>query len=275
MPFFTPLWARCPRIVFLHHVHAAMWRMVMSPGMARLGEALELRVAPPLYRHSRVLTPSESSRHEILTMLGIDPSRVSIVAPGVDARFHTGTSKSSSPLVLAVGRLVPVKRLELLVDAVARARQVVPGLRFEIIGEGYERARLEAKIKAVGGTSWIDLVGYVSDDDLADAYRRAWVIASTSLREGWNMTITEAGACGTPAVVSDIAGHRDALTHGVSGLLVDPGDEFVEALVQVLTDTGLRESLARGAVARARNLTWEATAATTLSALVDEAEARL
>ena len=46
------------------------------------------------------------------------------------------------------------------------------------------------------------------------------------------MTITEAGACGTPAVVSDIAGHRDALAHGVSGLLVEPGDEFVDALVQ-------------------------------------------
>ena len=275
MPFFTPLWARCPRIVFLHHVHASMWRMVMSPGMARLGETLELRVAPPLYRHTRVLTPSTSSRQEILTMLRLDPSRVSVVPPGVDARFHTGTGKSTAPLVLAVGRLVPVKRLELLVDAVARARRVVPSLRFQIIGEGYERARLEAKIKAVGGTSWIDLTGYVSDDDLADAYRRAWVIASTSLREGWNMTITEAGACGTPAVVSDIAGHRDALTHGVSGLLVDPGDEFVEALVQVLTDTTLRESLARGAMARARNLTWEATAATTLGALVEEAEARL
>jgi glycosyltransferase involved in cell wall biosynthesis len=114
----------------------------------------------------------------------------------------------------------------------------------------------------------------VSDEDLADAYRRAWVLASTSLREGWNMTITEAGACGTPAVVSDIAGHRDAMTHGVGGLLVDPGDEFADALVQVLTDGALRESLARGAIARARDLTWDATAATVLGALVEEAEAR-
>jgi glycosyltransferase involved in cell wall biosynthesis len=126
----------------------------------------------------------------------------------------------------------------------------------------------------VGGTSWIDLAGHVSDDDLADAYRRAWVLASTSLREGWNMTITEAGACGTPAVVSDIAGHRDALTHGVSGLLVDPGDEFVGALVQVLTDGALRKNLASGAVARSRNLTWDATAATVMAALVEETEAR-
>jgi glycosyltransferase involved in cell wall biosynthesis len=274
MPFFTPLWARCPRIVFLHHVHAAMWRMVLTPRLARVGEAIELRLAPPVYRHSRVLTPSPSSRAEILSMLGLDASRVSVVSPGVDARFVPGGTRSPVPLVLAVGRLVPVKRLELLVDTLARARQSVPGLRALIVGEGYERPRLEAKIKAVGGTSWIDLAGHVSDDDLAEAYRSAWVLASTSLREGWNMTITEAAACGTPAVVSDIAGHRDALTHGVSGLLVEPGDEFVDALVRVLTDVGLRESLARGAIARARNLTWDATAATVLGALVEETEAR-
>ncbi len=274
MPFFPPLWARCPRIVLLHHVHAAMWRMVLPPRLARLGETVELRIAPPLYRHSRVLTPSDSSRDEILSMLGLDASRVSVVPPGVDERFTPGGAKSPVPLVVAVGRLVPVKRLELLIDAVARARLVVPGLRLLVVGEGYERPRLEAKVQAVGGTSWIDLPGHLSDDELAVAYRKAWVLASTSLREGWNMTITEAGACGTPAVVSDMAGHRDSLADGVSGLLVDPGDEFVEALVQVLTDTELRDSLAHGAMARARSLTWESTAARVLDALVDEAEAR-
>jgi len=275
MPFFSPLWARCPRIVLLHHVHAAMWHMVLPPRLASVGEAIELRVAPPFYRRSRVLTLSTSSRDEIVSMLGLDAARVSVVPPGVDAQFAPGGAKSPVPLVVVVGRLVPVKRLELLIDAVAKARTVVPELRVLLVGEGYERAKLEAKVRAVGGASWIDLPGRLSDDDLADAYRRAWVLASTSLREGWNMTITEAGACGTPAVVSDIAGHRDALEHGVGGLLVDPGDEFAQALVRVLTDTPLRERLARGAMARARKLTWDATAATVLEALVKEAEARL
>ncbi len=274
MPFFTPVWARCPRIVLLHHVHAAMWRMVLSPRLARIGEAIELRIAPPFYRHSRVLTLSPSSRDEILSMLRLDASRVSVVPPGVDERYAPGGEKSPDPLVMAVGRLVPVKRLELLIDAAARARAVVPDLRLLIVGEGYERPALEAKVEAVGGQGWIDLPGHLSDDDLATAYRRAWVLASTSLREGWNMTITEAGACGTPAVVSDIAGHRDSLAHGVSGLLVEPGDQFAAALVQVLTDTALRDSLARGAMSRARNLTWDTTAANVLQALVEEAEAR-
>ena len=54
---------------------------------------------------------------------------------------------------------------------------------------------------------------------MVDLYRRAWVLASTSAREGWGMTITEAAACGTPAVVSDVAGHADAVVDGETGML--------------------------------------------------------
>src|ERR1700722_17879413 len=61
MPFFSPLWCRGPRIVFLHHVHAEMWRMVLPGWLARAGETVERRVAPPAYRRSRVGILSESA----------------------------------------------------------------------------------------------------------------------------------------------------------------------------------------------------------------------
>src|SRR5271167_4094705 len=66
MPFFSPLWYRGPRIVFLHHVHAEMWRMVLPVWLARLGVTLERRGAPPLYRRSRIVTLSASSKEEIV-----------------------------------------------------------------------------------------------------------------------------------------------------------------------------------------------------------------
>ncbi len=65
-----------------------MWRMVLSPRLARIGETIELRVAPPFYRHSRVLTLSPSSRDEILSMLRLDASRVSVVPPGSTSATH-------------------------------------------------------------------------------------------------------------------------------------------------------------------------------------------
>ena len=131
-----------------------------------------------------------------------------------------------SPLVAAVGRLVPVKRLHLLVQALVELKPGHPGLQAVIAGEGYERPALEAQIRAAGAESWISLPGYLSEEDLIDLYRRAWVVASTSLREGWGMTLTEAGACGTPSVVSRISGHEDAVRDRITGILVDRPDRI-------------------------------------------------
>lgn len=267
LPFFTPLWARGPRATFIHHVHADMWRQVMSPGLARLGEVLELRVAPRLYRGSRVLTPSPSSRLQIIERLGLPPERVSAVPNGIDERFSPGGARSPHPLVVAVGRLVPHKRVDRLVDAAAIARRSVPELELVIVGQGYERPHIERHLDDADARSWVQLRGHVSDDELIDLYRSAWVAASASSDEGWGMTLTEAAACGTPAVATRIAGHVDSVRDGVSGLLAATTDELGAALAEVLTDAGLRERLGRGALERAEELTWDRTALATLQAV--------
>ena len=136
-----------------------------------------------------------------------------------------------------------------------------PDLRAVIIGEGYERPALEALRAELGASEWIDMPGRVDEDELLSWYRQAWVVASTSQREGWGMTLTEAAACGTPAVATAIAGHADAVLDGESGLLVRDGDPFAGALAQVLGDEVLRTRLSKGALERARWFTWDATAA--------------
>ncbi|HZU72580.1 MAG TPA: glycosyltransferase family 4 protein [Acidimicrobiales bacterium] len=265
MPFFSPLWARCPRVVFLHHVHAEMWRMVLPPRLARLGEVIEFRLAPPVYRRTPVVTLSESSRHEIVDRLGLAPANVSVVAPGVDPRFvPLPANRSTDPLVVAVGRLVPVKRFGLLIDALVQLRNRHPRLRAVIVGEGYERPALEAQIRASGAGDWLALPGRLSDDELVELYQRAWVVASSSAREGWGMTLTEAGACGTPAVATDIAGHRDAVVPGVTGLLSARAGDLAADLDAVLSGPALRRRLGEAARRRAAGLSWDATALGTL-----------
>ncbi len=272
MPFFSPLWARRARIVFLHHVHDEMWRMTLKPApVAKVGELIESRLAPPFYRRTRVVTLSCSSREEIVERLGIPGENVTVVPPGVDRRFRPGGERSPLPMVVAVGRLVPVKRLGMLVDALVEVRRRHPRLRAVIAGEGYERPAIEARVAERGAGSWIELPGRVGDDELVDLYRRAWVVASTSAREGWGMTLTEAAACGTPAVASRIAGHRDAVAHGCSGLLFDDERSLVEHLDQLLGDPALRHRLSRGAISHAARRTWDDTAQATLAALAADA----
>ena len=104
------------------------------------------------------------------------------------------------------------------------------------------------------------MAGKVSDEELVSLYRRAWAVASASVAEGWGMTLTEAAACGTPAVATDIAGHRDSVAAGRSGLLSPSSRDLVRDLTAVLTDESLRTELSEGALAHAATLTWDATA---------------
>jgi glycosyltransferase involved in cell wall biosynthesis len=280
MPFFSPLWCRDPSIVFLHHVHAEMWRMVIKQrALARAGEMIEFRLAPPFYRNAQVVTLSSSSRDEIVELLGLPAANITVVPPGVDPRFRPGTHKSSDPLIVAVGRLVPVKRFDLLIDALVAVRRDHPRLRAVIAGEGYERRSLESQVAHAGATDWISLPGRVDDDSLVALYQNAWIVASTSGREGWGMTLTEAAACGTPSVVTDIAGHRDAVLDGTSGLVAPAGDAsdptgVAAAIHRVLSDDRLRTDLSAGALAHASTFTWQATARGTLEALAARATSR-
>ncbi len=213
-------------------------------------------------------------------MLGLPRDHVSVAPPGIDERYTPGGRRSGPPLVVAVGRLVPVKRFDILMRALAQAKESVPELQAVIVGEGYERPALEALRAELGAIDWLHMPGRVDDEELVSWYRRAWAVASTSEREGWGMTLTEAAACGTPTVASAIAGHVDAVINGKSGLLVDCSTpdgvrEYAEALTRVLTDDMLLGRLSKGALVHANRFTWDATARHALVALAEEMKRRI
>jgi len=271
MPFFSPLWASVPRIVFLHHVHGEMWKMALPGGLAEFGHAIEHRVAPPVYRSTRIVTLSESSKREIVERLGLPAAHITVSPPGVEPHFAPGTTRSERPLVVAVGRLVPVKRFDLVIDAALELKGRHPDLEVVIAGEGYERTALEDAVRAAGAQDWLRLPGFVSDEELVELYRSAWVVTSASAREGWGMTVTEAGACGTPAVVSRIGGHLDAVVDGESGYLFESPRGMVEALDRVLGDEVLRKRLGHGAQEYASGFSWHEAARLNLAILAAEA----
>ena len=143
VPFLSPLWARGRRATWLHHVHEDMWPMVLPPKLARAGQLLERRIAPPFYRRTPIVTLSESSRSHILDRLRLPPANVHVVPPGIDPGFSPGT-EAPVPTVVAVGRLMPSKDFPALLDAMAAVRRKVPNARLRIIGEGYERPNSSA-----------------------------------------------------------------------------------------------------------------------------------
>ena len=273
VPWFSPVWyRRRPRILVLHHVHGPMWDQILPAPLAGAGRLLEARLAPPFYRTTRTVTPSEATRAELLG-LGFRPELVTAVDNGTDPYFSPGGERWPEPTIVAVGRLAPVKRFELLLESVAAARATVPGTRVRIVGEGPVRAELEAWVAAHDAAGWVSLLGHVTRGQLRDEYRRAWVVASASLAEGWGLSLTEGAACGTPAVATDISGHRCSVVDGRTGLLADEA-ALGAALARVLADEALRRRLADAALTRARTLTWDASARGVLEVLHQAVVAR-
>ncbi|MGH9132661.1 MAG: glycosyltransferase family 4 protein [Ilumatobacteraceae bacterium] len=258
VPWFSPVWCRRPRITIIHHVHGPMWDQLLPRPLAGAGRALETRLAPPFYRRTQVVTPSGSTRGELLKV-GFAPERVTAVDNGVEAFFTPGERRYDHPTIVATARLAPVKRFGVLIEAAAAARARIPDLHLRIIGEGPERTVLEDWIRRHDAASWVTLVGYVPHDQLMSEYRRAWIVASASVAEGWGLALTEAAACGTPAVATDIPGHRSSVVDGVTGLLAPP-EQLADRFAEVLGNPSLRERLGSAALSRARTLTWDASA---------------
>lgn len=261
MPFLSPLWSRGPRVVILHHVHEkALWRSVLPLGLADLGAYFERKIAPKFYRNTRVITPSTSSANEVIDLLGWPDHQVNVVHPGVNSRFRPQGPKNDRPLIFSIGRLVEVKRYDWVIRAVDEVRRRVGDVQLVIAGEGAQKKQLNDLVSDLKATSWCKLIGKISDEELVRYYRRSWAVVSASMREGWGMTLTEAGACGTLSLASRIPGHMDAVVDGETGYLFDTLDQLVDYLETVINDRELARRLSVGALRHSSKLTWDAAA---------------
>ena len=268
MPFLSPVWCRGPRAAWVHQPHTELWDRVLPPGRAAAGRIFERDLAPWLYRSTPVVTLSESVRSQLLRRFRFAPERVHVVPPGIDDRFRPGpqSAESPEPLLVAVGRLTASKQFDRVIRIVARLRERCP-VRLVVVGSGTEQDRLLQLVAELDAEGWCELAGRVEDDALTRLYQQAWALVSTSASEGWGMTITEAAACGTPAVVSDIPGHADAVADGETGHLASRDGDFVDALERFVNDRAHRTRLGDNARARASALTWERAAHDTLAVL--------
>jgi glycosyltransferase involved in cell wall biosynthesis len=213
---------------------------------------------PRIARRARlVIVPSEHVRTELVDLLGLDPTRVRAVPPGVDAAFADPPAPEpllrrlglEQPYVLAVGTEGPRKNLGLL-DRLAPALESA-GLQVAIAGSG----RPYLPRSAPGSARRL---GYVPDADLPALYAGAAVFAMPSLYEGFGLPCIEAMAAGTPVVASDRAALPEAC--GGAALLADPDDvdAFAEALIAAAGPE--RSRLTEAGRTRAGSLSWVRTA---------------
>ena len=136
VPYLTPIVRTAPVVNLVHHVHREQWPVVFGPRTARLGWWIESELAPRVYRRTRYVAVSDSTTRELVD-LGVDPDRITIIHNGTDAVADADAERSPAPRVVVLGRLVPQKRVEIALDAVAALRDRVPGLHLDVVGSGW------------------------------------------------------------------------------------------------------------------------------------------
>jgi glycosyltransferase involved in cell wall biosynthesis len=162
----------------------------------------------------------------------------------------------SEPTVLAVGRHVAQKGLDLLLAAWPAVRAAVPGARLSISGDGPLTATLQAQAHSLGVHDSVDWLAPTRD--VQSRYRAAAVFVLPSRYEGMPLALLEAQALGLPAVAFDCpTGPRDVLgDDGACGILVHPGDVsgMAQALIALLLDPDRRRRMGQAAIQRSRAL---------------------
>lgn len=260
VPFLAHLWTRRRVVVLVHHVHREQWSIVFGRTGARVGWWLESWVAPRVNRRCDYVAVSEVTKAE-LVQLGVAAERISVVHNGAPPAMPTDEGRAAVPTVAVLGRLVPHKRVELVLEAAAALRSEIPTLRVEVAGDGYWMPALRAKVAELGLEDVVVLHGWVSEQAKHDLLARAWVHAVPSIKEGWGLSVVEAGAHATPSVAFRAAGGlAESIVDGRSGLLVDSQDELRIVLAELLGNADLRRELGDGARTHASQFTWGATA---------------
>ena len=210
-------------------------------------------------RADAIIAVSEFTRSQVVSLLGVEPSRVRVVHHGVRRLDFPAVEREK--VILNVGAIQTRKNIARLVEAF---ETVDLSWRLVLAGSaGYGSSGILARIAASPARERISVTGYVSPEELAAWYAKAEIFAFPSLDEGFGMPVLEAMAAGTPVVTSN----RSALPEvaGDAAILVNPEstEEMAEVLRTLTQGEALRAALSSRGVERARLFTWEKAVAET------------
>jgi glycosyltransferase involved in cell wall biosynthesis len=250
---------RGPAVATVHDVAFLRHPEFLTDDSRRYYEGVHRTVS----RADLVIVVSEHTRAELEELTAVDPTRVRVIPNAIPERFFAAGSEDGAsevlrrnglarPLVLFVSTIEPRKNVVTLLHAVRHMRDAGCDVQLALVGaDGWRSDDVYETARDLRLGDRARFLGYVPPDDLAALYRAADVLAHPAIDEGFGMTPLEAMAAGTPAVVADVSGLREAV--GDAAIRVPPRDDaaWADALMSLLADADAARGLAEDGRRRA------------------------
>lgn len=228
-------------------------------------------------RADAIIAVSESTKHDLISVYGIHPRKITTVYSGVDTEFRP--LSRNNPYLLEVQKkyTLPYRFVLSLGTFEPRKNTVATVKGFEAFCKVYPNLSQDVHLVLAGAYGWkseelrqavihspmrdrIHVIGFVAHADKPALYNLASVFVYPSLYEGFGFPPLEALACGTPVITSDVASLPEVV--GNSAILIDPyrPDDIMEALVSIFENPQFKETLSKEGVLQAQKFQWLTTA---------------
>ena len=263
IPWWSPSVTDVPTLGIVHHVHQLVAPVELGFPLNAIVVAAEKTTK---YAYKRILTVSKSTKEDLTSLLGIPENKIQVIYYGVDHNFYTpSTDKFEKPTILWLGRIKRYKNLDHLIYAFSILKKRLPDARLVIAGSGDYEGKIRELVSA-HGLKGVTFTGRVWGERKLELLRRSWLLAMTSMIEGWGMSILEAAACMTPAIAYRSGAFEEAIIDGKTGLLAEYGqvNDLAMMMTEVLENNSLRNDLGKQALAYSHNFDWNRTTSETL-----------
>lgn len=262
IPFFTSFYVKEKKVALICEIAGDLWNIAVGFPFNIFGKIIE-KIYPSFYKNIPVITISESSKKE-LEENGFSKSQVMVIPMGSNSKIVSGLpEKEKDKTLIFVSRLSKTKGVVDAIRAVEILKKNNPKIKLWIIGRGENSfvAELTKLVKDLSLNEDVKFFDYVTEEKKEELLTRAHILIAPSVKEGWGLTVHEAGARGTPAVVYDVPGLRDIVINNINGIICKENNpkNLSENIQKIFSDDALYVNLQKGAINERKKHTWENT----------------
>lgn len=271
LPFFTPFFVQEKIVVLICEVAGNLWVKLYGPIFGTIGRIVENCYLRFIYRSLKYLTISDSTRKDLINK-GVNRDLITVLPMGITKpEIDKKYKKEKNLTLLYVGRLSKSKGIEDTILGFKTIVSKVPGSTLWIVGRGEDKYTSELKkmIDSLHLLRSVEFFGFVTERKKFELMSRAHILVSASLKEGFGLTIPEAGSVHTPAIVYRTAGLSDIVIDGKSGIICKKNtpQELSHAVLRIWQDKILYGKLSEGAYEESKKYSWNKTSKVALSIL--------